>query len=78
VAGARLPRRKRISQSKASEAFSVVVDERTGGGYTAWSTDDDDLKVEGSTLRGVDEHGPSARSKDMPRVIFGWVRTVQV
>src|SRR5260370_29502071 len=55
VAGARLPRRKRISQSKASEAFSVVVDERNGGGYTAWSTDDDDLKVEGSTLQGVDE-----------------------
>src|SRR6266851_4990362 len=168
VAGAGLPRRKRISQSKGSEAFSVVVDERKGGGYTAWSTDDDDLKVEGSTLLAVDEqvrryvHGhlldgqtqdvslayvwedsqpsvpaaaagpppdklgrpprsvyfdvrespadgylaegepgfrivaptldglapaartaigarwPSARSKDMPWVIFGWVRTVQV
>jgi hypothetical protein len=48
-------RTKRISKSKAAEGFSVVVDQRSEGGYTAWSTDDDDLKVEAQTLLAVDE-----------------------
>jgi len=30
----------------AAQGFSVVIDQRREGGYTAWSTDDDDLKVE--------------------------------
>jgi hypothetical protein len=55
VAGAGRQRRTRISPSKASDGFSVVVDERKGGGYTAWSTDDDNLKVEAPTLLAVDE-----------------------
>jgi hypothetical protein len=55
VAGAGRQRRTRISPAKASDGFSVVADERKGGGYTAWSTDDDDLKVEAPTLLAVDE-----------------------
>jgi hypothetical protein len=55
AAGGGQQRKKGISPSKASDGFSVVVDERKGGGFTAWSTDDDDLKVEAPTLLAVDE-----------------------
>jgi hypothetical protein len=53
-AGARQSQ-KRISRSKAADGFSVVIDRRSQGGYTAWSTDDDNLKVEAPTLLAVDE-----------------------
>jgi len=53
-AGARRSQ-KRISRSKAPDGFSVVIDQRSQGGYTAWSTDDDDLRVEGPTILAVDE-----------------------
>jgi len=53
-AGARRSQ-KRISHSKASDGFHVVIDQRSQGGYTAWSTDDDDLRVEAPTLLGADE-----------------------
>lgn len=46
---------KRISHSKAAHGCSVVIDQRSQGGYTAWSTDDDDLRVEAPTLLAVDE-----------------------
>jgi hypothetical protein len=48
-------RKKRISHSKAAQGFSVVIDQRREGGYTAWSTDDDDLKVEAPSLLAIDE-----------------------
>jgi hypothetical protein len=53
-AGAR-QRMKRVSHSKAADRFTVVIDQRGQGGYAAWSTDDDDLKVEAPTLLAVDE-----------------------
>jgi len=53
-AGARR-RQKRISRSKAPDGFSVAIDQRSQGGYTAWSTDDDDLRLEAPTLLAVDE-----------------------
>ncbi|TMD09015.1 MAG: hypothetical protein E6J01_02940 [Chloroflexi bacterium] len=46
---------KRVSHSKAADGFSVVIDHRSQGGYTAWSADDDDLRVEAPTLLAVDE-----------------------
>jgi len=53
-AGARQSQ-KRISHSKAVDGFTVVIDQRSQGGYTAWSAHADDLKVEASTLLAVDE-----------------------
>jgi hypothetical protein len=53
-AGAR-QRKKRVSHSKAADGFTVVIDQRGHGGYAAWSTDDDDLKVEAPTILAVDE-----------------------
>ena len=53
-AGARQSQ-KRISHSKAAGGFSLVIDQPSHGGYTAWSTDDDDLRVEAPTLLAVDE-----------------------
>ncbi len=53
-AGARQSQ-KRIPYSKAADGFSVVIDPRSQGGYTAWSTDDDDLRMEAPTLLAVDE-----------------------
>lgn len=53
-AGARQSK-KRIPHSKAADGVSVVIDQRGQGGYTAWSADDDDLKVEAPTLLAVDE-----------------------
>ncbi len=46
---------KRTSHSKATDGFSVVIDHRSQGGYTGWSTDDEDLRVEAPTLLAVDE-----------------------
>jgi hypothetical protein len=46
---------KRISHSKVADGLNVVIDQRSQGGYTAWSTDDDDLRVEAPTLLAVDE-----------------------
>lgn len=53
-ARARRPK-KRISHSKAARGLSVVIDQRRDGGYTAWSTDDDDLKAEAPSLLAIDE-----------------------
>jgi hypothetical protein len=53
-AGAR-QRKKRISHSKAADGFTVVIDQRSDGGYSAWSTNDDDLKVEAPTVLAIDK-----------------------
>jgi hypothetical protein len=47
--------KKRMSHSKAAQRLSVVIDQRGDGGYTAWSTDDDDLKVEAPSILAIDE-----------------------
>jgi hypothetical protein len=38
-----------------TEGLSIIIDQESGGGYAAWSTDDDDLKVEAPTLLAVDQ-----------------------
>jgi hypothetical protein len=48
-------RQKPISDSMAARGFSLVVDELSEGGYSAWSTDSADLRVEAPTLVEMDE-----------------------
>src|SRR5260370_9967263 len=53
-AGARRGK-KRISHSQADDGFTVVIDQRSDGGYSAWSTNDDDLKVAAPAILAIDE-----------------------
>lgn len=48
-------RPKPISAARAAQGFTLVVDTVEGGGYSASSTDDADLRAEAPTLVAVDE-----------------------